>query len=593
MKKILVIIAISVSTFCFAQEKVEPLKTIFSINNIGTFRSTNRIVPQFSIMLQPAIELVVVAPWFWEAIQNNRYWTRRNCIGVQLTLVGDWRETKWRPLTTAPGLTDKYGFFYPHIEPDSTKPGLSLKENKWSLREIENEFRAQIELACKAIPIDHITQYNNSVSFDPQVEAMVRRLADEYNLIYIDKHSDELEFVELRGNNSVELEASFNDLLENADRSKVYVIEVSPMQIDNETSRLVNYSDPAYLEKGQTMWFGLSTISGNMWRFVSEKEIAFTTYNEVFKSLPRSTPERENVDAAGIRKFTEELKRRKMEIHSLVVLRHGNVIHEEYFNGYNKDRPHIMYSVTKTYTAIAAGFAVAEKRIKLNDKVISFFPDLLPEEVSPNLKEMTVKDLLTMTAGNKPRGFDRNERDWVKQFLSMPVEYKPGTRYAYCNIAPYVVSAIIQKVTGEKMSDYLYERLFRPLGMTPSSWNVSSEGITYGGFDLYAYTEDMAKLGQLMLQKGEWNGKQILPASWIEMMTSKQVETDRSNDDWNNGYGFYVWRGRHNSFRADGASGQYILVLPDQDAVIAVTAKIDNMGAELNLIWENILPALK
>ena len=162
-------------------------------------------------------------------------------------------------------------------------------------------------------------------------------------------------------------------------------------------------------------------------------------------------------------------------------------------------------------------------------------------------------------------------------------------------------------MTGEKVIDYLYPRLFRPLGITGAVWKESAEGITCGGWGLYLKTEDLAKAGQFLLQKGEWNGERLLPASWIEEASSPQVPSYpaytpkeecakmRQGDpksDWLQGYGYQMWRCRHNAFRADGANGQFILVIPDKNAVIAMTAFNEDMQAELNLIWKYIYPAL-
>ena len=257
------------------------------------------------------------------------------------------------------------------------------------------------------------------------------------------------------------------------------------------------------------------------------------------------------------------------------------------------------------------GLAASEGRLKLTDQVISFFPDKLPATVSENLAAMTVRDLLTMNCGHDtdPTGTVRKkaDADWVQEFLAFPVEHKPGTFYTYNSLGTYMLSAIVQKVTGEKVVDYLYPRLFRPLGIVNARWQESPQGINTGGWGLYLKTEDLAKMGQLFLQKGNWNGQQILPEEWVKEASACQVPSlpagmkpemlkkakmSAKTSDWLQGYGYQMWRCRHNAYRADGANGQYILVLPDKDAVIAVTANIPDMQAELNLIWKYLLPAL-
>jgi CubicO group peptidase (beta-lactamase class C family) len=228
--------------------------------------------------------------------------------------------------------------------------------------------------------------------------------------------------------------------------------------------------------------------------------------------------------------------------------------------------------------------------------------------MSENLKKLEIRHLLTMTSGHDVEPNHKNMaegQDWVEYFLSAPFVHEPGTFYLYNSMATYVLSAIVQKVTGEKVIDYLYPRLFRPLGIVGATWQESPQGINTGGWGLYLKTEDLAKMGQLFLQKGEWNGHQLLPVEWIEAASSAQVESlpagvRRENlkvkpkdSDWLQGYGYQMWRCRHNAYRADGAAGQYIIVMPDQNAVIAITANLGDMQAEINLVWKYLLPALK
>ena len=320
-------------------------------------------------------------------------------------------------------------------------------------------------------------------------------------------------------------------------------------------------------------------------------------------ALPRSVPEVEGVSSEGIVSFLEAVGNSKHELHSFMFLRHGKVIAEGWWNPYQPDLKHSMYSVSKSFTSTAVGFAVSEKRLTVNDKVISFFPDDLPNPVSPYLSELTVKDLLSMAVGQEPDPTATAvvEKNWVKKFLATPLVHKPGTKFLYNTLATYMLSAIVQKVTGEKVIDYLKPRLFTPLGIQGIDWEVGPEGINTGGWGLRLKTEDMAKFGQLYLQKGSWKGRQLLPKEWIAEATSSQIEqpaqwiapgTKKDSSDWLQGYCYQFWRCRHDAFRADGAFGQFIIVMPDEDAVIVVTAETSDMQDEINLIWKNLLPAL-
>ena len=295
-----------------------------------------------------------------------------------------------------------------------------------------------------------------------------------------------------------------------------------------------------------------------------------------------------------------------------MIVQHGKVLKEQWLSEGDAKVPHVLNSVSKTFTATAVGFAVTEGKLKLTDKVISFFPDETPANPDENLKAMTVQDLLTMSSGHDvdPTGLVRKpetkDSNWAAAFLGAPLKHKPGTYFCYNSLGTYMLSAIVQKVTGQKVIDYLYPRLFRPLGIVGAHWDESPQGINTGGWGLFVKTEDLAKMGQFLLQKGQWKGKQLLPASWIEDATSKHIEcrpagktpeevakTMKVKDsDWLQGYGYQMWRCRHNCVRADGANGQYIILVPEKDAVIVTTANIGDMQSEINLIWKHLLPAL-
>ncbi len=312
--------------------------------------------------------------------------------------------------------------------------------------------------------------------------------------------------------------------------------------------------------------------------------------------LPRSTPEAEGLPSGAVAEFVQALDGIPT-MHSVMVLRHGKVVAEAWWKpDGDPEKAHILNSVSKSFTSTAVGLAVAEGKLSVDDKVLKFFPNDAPPEPSENLKAMTVKNLLTMNSGHEvePKA-PKGETPSVKQFLAAPVEHVPGTHFQYNTMGTYTLSAIVTKVTGEKVVDYLQPRLFTPLGIEAPRWDASTEGNSLGGYGLYLRTEDIAKLGQLYLQKGKWNDKQIIPESWVAEATRKQVPNDpgshvKMGNDWRQGYGFQFWQCQHGAFRGDGAGGQFIVVMPDKDAVIAMTAGNANMQAELDAIWDNILP---
>jgi CubicO group peptidase (beta-lactamase class C family) len=207
---------------------------------------------------------------------------------------------------------------------------------------------------------------------------------------------------------------------------------------------------------------------------------------------------------------------------------------------------------------------------------------------------MRVKDLLTMSTGHAEEPNVRSSQDWIKTFLAHPVEHQPGSFFRYNTPATFMQSAIVQKVTGQSVVEYLQSRLLDPLGIQPPRWDANPQGISLGGYGLYLTTEDIAKFGQLYLQKGTWESQQLIPREWIEQATSKRVSNGQNaQSDWNQGYGFQFWRCRHNAYRGDGKDGQFCVVLPDQDAVVVMTANTTNMQSQLNLVWDHLLDGFK
>ena len=305
------------------------------------------------------------------------------------------------------------------------------------------------------------------------------------------------------------------------------------------------------------------------------------------------------------------------DLHSVMVLQHGRVLEEKFFV---PDTAHILNSVSKTFTSTAVGFAITEGLLHLDDKIVDLFPESLPDHVSDTLARVTIRHLLTMNSGHgtdPTYSIRSGEGDWVKGFMEWPLQYEPGTCYCYNSLGTYVLSAAVQKVTGQKVVDYLDSRLWQPLGIEKPFWQESPAGINTGGWGLFLKTEDLAKMGLCILNGGKFNKKQVIPAEWVKEMSANQVPCVNAgmngrilqeiqanpdhpayknflpeNNDWVQGYGYQMWRCRHNAFRADGANGQYIIIIPDRDAVVVTTANIPAMQEEIDLIWEYLLPVL-
>ncbi len=313
--------------------------------------------------------------------------------------------------------------------------------------------------------------------------------------------------------------------------------------------------------------------------------------------LPRRTPESQGIRSQELRAVFAALHEIDA-IHSCLIVRHGYVVAEAWWAPFEPHAPHKLYSLSKSFTSTAVGMAVAEGKLSLDDPVMAFFPDKVPESPSNHLKNMRVRDLLAMSTGHVSEDLSafsfRAESNLVDDFLALPVKHKPGTHFLYNTPATYLCAAIVEKVTSESLVDYLGPRLFDPLGMGTPSWETCPQGIALGGYGLSVRTEDIAKLGQLYLQGGEWQGKRLLSRAWTRAATARQTSNgSHPESDWDQGYGYQFWRCRHGAYRGDGAFGQFCIVLPEQETVVAITSGTGRMQGVMNVLWEKLLPALR
>lgn len=313
-------------------------------------------------------------------------------------------------------------------------------------------------------------------------------------------------------------------------------------------------------------------------------------------TLRRATPESQGVSSHALLKFVTDLNHKIHETHSLMLLRHGVVIAEGWWRPYSAERKHMLFSLTKSFTSTAFGLAVDEGLLTIEDKLLSFFPEQAPEKPGKNLKAMRLKHLLSMSTGHTADTTERmvigGGQDWVTAFLKLEVENPPGAPFVYNSGGSYMLAAVVQKVTGMKLSEYLKPRLFEPLGIKDVEWETCPKGIEIGGWGLSLRTEEIAHFGQLYLQNGSWEGRQLIPSTWVAQATAKQVSNGSDpKSDWAQGYGYHFWRCQHNAYRGDGAFGQYCVVMPEQDAVLVMTSGVPELQAPLDLVWKNLLPA--
>ena len=313
-------------------------------------------------------------------------------------------------------------------------------------------------------------------------------------------------------------------------------------------------------------------------------------------ALPRSTPGEQGVDGAGVDRFVEAVAPLDgVELHSLMVLRHGHVVAERWWQPYDPRTPHLLYSLSKSFTSTALGFAVDEGLVDLDATVLSYFPEFDAAVTGERSRSIRVRHVAAMASGHDDETIERamvaGNGDMLLGFLLVPPEREPGTIFAYNQPCTYALSAIIQRVSGESLTAYLQPRLFDPLGITGAGWRRDKRGRELGYAGLYLPTEAIAKLGQLYLRDGEWAGRRLLSAEWVAQATRSHVATHSPDPDWDQGYGFQFWRSRH-GYRGDGAYSQLMLVLPEADAVVAITSQSPDTPGLLDALWTHLLPAL-
>ena len=289
------------------------------------------------------------------------------------------------------------------------------------------------------------------------------------------------------------------------------------------------------------------------------------------QAFVRATPESQGISSNLFAALLRELDASKdTEMHHFMALRHGKVICECNFAPYPKGMWHITHSMCKSITGMAIGMLIEEEKLKLDENIYDIFPDHINAFSKIFRPVITVENLLTMTSGvtfNESGIVSGN--DWLGSFLNASVNGKPGTEFQYNSLNTYVLSAIVTKRTGETLTEYLTPRLFGPLGITKYYWETCPKGITKGGWGLFLCAEDMAKLGQLYLQRGKWNGQQLVSEYWIEISTARHLKTQ--NDTY--GYGYQLWmEQRPGSFEYNGMLGQNVIIYPDMDMVLVTNA---------------------
>ncbi len=316
--------------------------------------------------------------------------------------------------------------------------------------------------------------------------------------------------------------------------------------------------------------------------------------------LERAAPRQAGVSEAALAHLLDRAQRDQIQLHSLMVVRHGKVAAECWWKPYGPDIPHHLYSFSKSVTALAVGMAMDEGLLTLEDKVADFFPEKITPRADSRIHTLTVRHLLTMSSGiNFNEVFIVAEGDWMHKFLNASFSFSPGEKFHYNSLNTYMLSAILSAVTGLGLVDYLTPRLFEPLGIADVRWDKCPYGIETGGWGLYLRTEDMAKFALLCLREGVWQGRRLVSAAWVREATTHQFDNASTSlgevDSRHNtaGYGYQFWLcPTPGVYRADGAFGQYAVIWPEKDLVIAVTSGQGPQDAVLDLIWDTLIEPL-
>lgn len=314
------------------------------------------------------------------------------------------------------------------------------------------------------------------------------------------------------------------------------------------------------------------------------------------KNLTRTSPESIGISSETLSRLMERLKKLD-SLNSIMIMRDGLVCLEGWWKPYQPDQPHMLFSLSKSFTSVAIGMIAQEKHFKISDPLIVFFPEYSDCITDERMRDVTLHHLLSMGSGHGQcaKGVMEidPEHNYIRGFFASELTYAPGERFVYNSGATYMLAALIKKLSGQNVREYLMPRLFEPLGIVPGIWESDLNGINFGGWGLYLKTEDIAKFADLLLNGGRHDGKQLIPSGYLAEATRKQIDNSMNDSpDWKQGYGYQFWRSQH-GFRGDGASGQYAVVIPEKKLAIAITSCIGNMQDILTALWEDLLPGLE
>ncbi len=318
-------------------------------------------------------------------------------------------------------------------------------------------------------------------------------------------------------------------------------------------------------------------------------------------------PEEAGISSQGICNYIAAREEAGLEHHAIWVMRRGKVAAKLVYAPYDDHTPHMLFSLSKSFCSAAAGFAVAEGLLRWDTRLIDVLPEKFPQNPSQWLRSVTLHHLLTMGSGLRPESDQADGPDWATAILAWDCDHEPGTHFHYNSHGTYLVSCMVQRVTGMTVRDYLIPRLFEPLGMmnrdgSAPVWDCCPAGVNVGGWGLWLSCEQLAPFGQCLLQKGVWEGRQVLPREWLDRATAWQIDNGNGDHasvhDWNQGYGYQFWMCRGDKepgftprYRGDGMFSQFVIVDEKRDMVVCCVSGVGDIGKALSLIYDHLIAA--
>lgn len=303
------------------------------------------------------------------------------------------------------------------------------------------------------------------------------------------------------------------------------------------------------------------------------------------------TPESQGIASKHIVSFLKRLEEIQIPMHSMILMRHGKIVAETYYRPYNRNERHRMFSVTKSMVSLAIGLLCEEGKLSLEDKIVAYFPEKVPKEgVHPYIAQITIRDMLRMaTAHGKTTYKLKETNDWVETFFSVMPSHLPGTVFSYDTSATHTLSALVEKLSGKELLNYLREKAFDEIGFSSEAYCIKDPmGVSMGGSGMMASSYDMLRVMYLISQKGKWQGKQLLPAWYLEEATKKQIDTFAKGPTFEEmqGYGYQFWCTRNEGYVCYGMGGQLMLVLPKKDMILITTADTQSRQGGVQLIYD-------